>query len=189
MGTENTKLVKMEPYEVFALNMEEKFPKMFKEKRYGGFAVSAGWWPILEVLCTNIYSHVEHKRKQRVRGLRLIRAKAKGIDALITFYQGDSETPTQWQIESAYETLEGADIEVTPKLNHITVQQIKEKFGGLRFYYSGGDEYISGLVDMAESWAGHTCETCGNSGKRRGGGWIRTLCDVHEDEYNKECQR
>ena len=57
--------------------------------------------------------------------------------------------------------------EVVPQ---VTVNQIKEKFGGLRFYYSGGDEYISGLVSMAESWAGHSCETCGAPGKQRDGG-------------------
>jgi hypothetical protein len=64
----------------------------------------------------------------------------------------------------------------------VTVAQIKEKFGGLRFYYDGGDEYISGLVSMAESWATCSCETCGTPGERREGGWIRTLCDTHETE-------
>jgi hypothetical protein len=60
--------------------------------------------------------------------------------------------------------------------------QIKEKFGGLRFYYDGGDNEISGMVQMAESWASHSCETCGAPGKKREGGWIRTLCDHHELE-------
>jgi hypothetical protein len=73
------------------------------------------------------------------------------------------------------------DSEVCPP---VVVEQIKEKFGGLRFYYQGGDEYISGLVSMAESWAGITCEECGGIGKRRGGGWVRTLCNKHEDERN-----
>lgn len=66
----------------------------------------------------------------------------------------------------------------------VEVEQIKEKFGGLRFYYSGGDDYISGLVTMAESFAGSLCEECGGIGKRRSGGWIRTFCDVHEAERN-----
>jgi hypothetical protein len=70
--------------------------------------------------------------------------------------------------------------EVVPQ---VTVAQIKEKFGGLRFYYNGGDEYISGLVSMAESWAGRSCETCGSPGTRRDGGWIRTLCDHHEEMH------
>jgi len=61
----------------------------------------------------------------------------------------------------------------------VLVAQIKEKFGGLRFYYDGGDDYIRGLVHMAESWASKTCETCGQPGKLRGGGWLHTACEEH----------
>lgn len=64
----------------------------------------------------------------------------------------------------------------------VVVAQIKEKFGGLRFYYEGGDTYIRGLVSMAEAWAANACETCGAPGKSRSGGWIKTLCDEHEAE-------
>ena len=63
--------------------------------------------------------------------------------------------------------------------------QIKEKFGGLRFYYDGGDAVVDGMVRMAESWAARSCEKCGKPGERRGGGWIRTLCDEHEAEYQQ----
>jgi len=69
--------------------------------------------------------------------------------------------------------------EVVPQ---VIVEQIKEKFGGLRFYYQGGDDQVAGMVRMAEAWAGVACEECGGIGKRRGGGWVRTLCDVHEAE-------
>ena len=61
----------------------------------------------------------------------------------------------------------------------VVAMQVKEKFGGLRFYYSGGDDYIGGLVSMAESWAANTCEQCGERGTQRDGGWIRTLCNEH----------
>ena len=64
----------------------------------------------------------------------------------------------------------------------VTVAQIKEKFGGLRFYYSGGDDEISGMVRMAESWAAHTCETCGAPATKQTTGWIKTVCDKHFDE-------
>ena len=67
------------------------------------------------------------------------------------------------------------------KCPQVTVAQIKEKFGGLRFYYEGGDEQIRGMVSMAESWAEHACETCGAPGTRRDGGWLKTLCDHHEE--------
>jgi len=63
--------------------------------------------------------------------------------------------------------------------------QVKEKFGGLRFYYDGGDDQIFGMVRMAESWAAQTCEECGESGTIRHDGWMRTLCDKHEAEYQE----
>ena len=69
-----------------------------------------------------------------------------------------------------------------PVVEQVIVGQIKEKFGGLRFYYDGGDDRVYGMVRMAESWAAHTCETCGAPGKSRDGGWIKTLCDHHEAE-------
>ena len=72
--------------------------------------------------------------------------------------------------------------ETRPVVEQVVVAQIKEKFGGLRFYYDGGDEQIRGMVQMAEAWADSSCETCGAPGKRRDGGWIKTLCDHHEAE-------
>ena len=68
-------------------------------------------------------------------------------------------------------------------VSQVVVTQVKEKFGGLRFYYDGGDAKIDGMVDMAESWAVHTCETCGNPGINRSiRGWLTTLCDMHYNE-------
>lgn len=67
----------------------------------------------------------------------------------------------------------------------IEIQQIKEKFGGLRFYYQGGDDYVRGAVRLAEEISYTRCETCGNAGKVRKGSWIKTLCDEHEVERQK----
>ena len=64
----------------------------------------------------------------------------------------------------------------------VVAMQVKEKFGGLRFYYNGGDEKIDGMVRMAESWAANTCETCGKPGRLRGRGWLYTACDEHTKE-------
>jgi hypothetical protein len=61
----------------------------------------------------------------------------------------------------------------------VTVDQVKEKFGTLSFYYTGGDEYISGLISMASSMSGVTCESCGKPGKQTGGSWIKTRCEEH----------
>jgi hypothetical protein len=69
--------------------------------------------------------------------------------------------------------------EVVPQ---VTLDQVKEKFGTLRFYYTGGDDYIRGLVSMAEVMSGITCETCGNPGERQGQSWIRTICKPCEEQ-------
>jgi hypothetical protein len=71
----------------------------------------------------------------------------------------------------------------------VVVQQIKEKFGGLRFYYNGGDDHIQGMVRMAEIWAGSVCEECGHLGKSRNTGWIKTLCDKHYAEREERYAR
>ena len=59
----------------------------------------------------------------------------------------------------------------------VKFDQIKEKFGGLRVYFTGGDDYIKGLVRMAECWSYRTCESCGEKGEPNKKGWIVTLCD------------
>jgi hypothetical protein len=55
--------------------------------------------------------------------------------------------------------------------------QVKEKFGGLRFYMNGTCDEMDDLIDAAEKACGQTCERCGHPGKMRSGGWIVTLCD------------
>lgn len=57
--------------------------------------------------------------------------------------------------------------------------QVKEKFGTLRFYGHGGDETIHNFIWFAESMSGILCEECGAPGKLRGLGWIYTACDTH----------
>ncbi len=59
--------------------------------------------------------------------------------------------------------------------------QVKEKFGGLRFYINSGSEEIWQRIQLAESASYITCEKCGELGELRGGGWIQTLCDEHAE--------
>ena len=75
----------------------------------------------------------------------------------------------------------GAIKEHTYDGDEIYVDQIKEKFGRLRFYLSREDDVIHGMVTLAEYMSGHTCETCGKRGKTRGGSWMVTLCDEHHE--------
>jgi hypothetical protein len=72
--------------------------------------------------------------------------------------------------------------EIVPQ---VVAEQVKEKFGTLRFYYRGGDDYIEGMVRMADSMSSILCEKCGATGKQRYGGWIRTLCDEHYNQKDR----
>ena len=67
-------------------------------------------------------------------------------------------------------------------VRQVTLDQVKEKFGTLRFYYSGGDDTIRGMVSMAESMSSVTCEECGKPGTSTSGGWIKTVCKEHGGE-------
>ena len=60
----------------------------------------------------------------------------------------------------------------------VKFDQVKEKYGGLRLYFSGGDSYIEGIIDMAEEYSYKICEVCGNKGKPNKEGWITTLCEI-----------
>lgn len=64
--------------------------------------------------------------------------------------------------------------------------QIKEKFGGLRFYVGAGNEAIWNRIQQAENKSFKICEECGKPGELRYGGWMRTLCDKHAEEFGYE---
>jgi hypothetical protein len=55
--------------------------------------------------------------------------------------------------------------------------QVKEKWGRLCLYYSGGDEFVMGVLSMAEAMSSVTCEICAAPGKTNDIGWLSTLCE------------
>lgn len=65
----------------------------------------------------------------------------------------------------------------------IKVKQVKEKFGGLRFYYNlsgASDELADGIrqaVELAAQASSHICERCGRPGSvETNAGWLSALC-------------
>jgi hypothetical protein len=74
--------------------------------------------------------------------------------------------------------------------DHFEVVQVKEKFGGLRFYILSAPQVIHDMIRRAENDSYFICERCGkdvrkqeyNDGKyhsyyRDQLGWVQTLCD------------
>jgi hypothetical protein len=111
------------------------------------------------------------------------------IETYPVLYQGHLLTIQQscmpWGIETGDGWLKlidklSSDITALDKRDGTTTiaVQVKEKFGGLRFYIEGGSDAVFALIDKAEALSERTCETCGEPGKLRGKGWVSTLCDA-----------
>jgi hypothetical protein len=70
-----------------------------------------------------------------------------------------------------------AILEVDPDYK---INQIKEKFGGLR-YYIEGNEAAHDIAWKAEDISCGICEVCGATGVTRNkGGWYKTTCEAHK---------
>ena len=71
------------------------------------------------------------------------------------------------------------------------VTQVKEKFGGLRFYIGGGSKEVHDAINRAENKSYTICEDCGSPGKLRSNRyWELTLCDECNDIGKcKECHQ
>jgi len=67
-------------------------------------------------------------------------------------------------------------LDANPGTPPIIVRQVKEKFGGLRFYISGGDECCQAIVDAAEESSLTLCEVCGRPGTLVGERWVYVRC-------------
>lgn len=60
------------------------------------------------------------------------------------------------------------------------ILQIKEKFGGLRYYTDVRSDEMAQIIREAEEKCWKTCEQCGEPGKAWDeGGWWATLCEEH----------
>jgi hypothetical protein len=184
----------------------EKYPKMMVNRNKHmqetcmcwGFECGDGWFQILNQLMGNIQHHIDWKIRQREVIIKFNKIKEAGQSGnaelfadLMAAEYGDKGLSADFIKERAEEFMRQPLQEVPAEIPQVTLDQVKEKFGTLRFYYTGGDDYISGLVSMAESMSGVTCETCGKPGTQTGGGWIKTVCVEHggedfntpEDEY------
>lgn len=154
----------------------KRFPDFFKN-RYSspmescmswGFECDDGWFNILNQACFLVANHIANIKSNNETRLQM----KQDIEA-------GKEVYAIWKTE--YEKNGLAPREVPD----FVASQIKEKFGTLRFYYQGGDEFIDGVISSAESASCNTCEVCGNIGKLREGGWMKTLCDKHAQEQNR----
>lgn len=72
-----------------------------------------------------------------------------------------------------------------PKQRWPRAAQIKEKWGGLRFYIRGdvSPALRARIRDVEKTESYETCERCGKPGELRKTGWVHTYCDTCETNY------
>lgn len=136
----------------------KKYPDLMAKSQQEYLGVSKGWYHILDVLFAMLSRRVESARSTLKYAL---------------------ENPDQKYTHSIAEL----EAKLTTALEQLpTITQIKEKFGGLRFYTNGVDTEFNSYISFAESMSLHTCEICGSPGTTSGDGWMKTLCKKHHDD-------
>lgn len=76
------------------------------------------------------------------------------------------------------------ELNQTQNLN-IKAAQVKEKFGGLRFYLDSTNNEAEEIIREAEKKCERTCEYCGSSGViDTCRGWWKCICEKCKNEKN-----
>lgn len=162
----------------------EKYPKILKisdsnkEHCYGLFGIECGngWFLHLDRMFNSIQSMIDFS-ESNYENLQRHYNKLPWYKKLMSLYK-----------RSRYHYFRNNQ---TP-IPQVTALQIKEKFGTLRFYYTGGDERITPIVDFYESYTQYICEDCGSTvDVGSTSGWIRNVCQKHakgskRNIHNKE---
>lgn len=73
----------------------------------------------------------------------------------------------------------------------IEIHQIKEKFGGLRYYVNFTDEKLRNMIREAEAKSYNTCEVCGKYIEKpiNENHWIYAECQECHDKWKKDRQK
>jgi CRISPR/Cas system-associated protein Cas10 (large subunit of type III CRISPR-Cas system) len=153
------------------LKLVEKYPVIFKQ--YGGdirktcmgwgFSHSDDWYDLIDRMCADITTLSKGK------GIQVVAEQVKEKFGTLRFYYCiEFEKPRKHRIKSTIQNLM-----FNHKLGKLYWKLLKYR----RKIYRTIEEKIGDRIDDAEYESSKTCEICGKPGKRRGGGWIVTLCD------------
>jgi len=167
-------------------DFKNQFPAIFSQGCE--VSVGSGWHNILTSAFTAIQGHIDYSIEQRERAIQynlMAEGLRVGDDTLFQEQFRSFRDSPDWLNRRREEIMCEPHRVIEDPCTQFVAVQIKEKFGTLRLYHDGGDDYCRGVVEMAEVMSGCTCEICGSPGRTAGAGWIRTLCDpcrVRKDE-------
>ena len=209
MNKKNTKYL----YDTYPEIFQDKDKSAQETCMCWGFECGDGWFQIIDTLCSAIQSHVDNpawKPKDNIVTQQLKRLHNRFIwnklihPTLSWYYLRDvprtynDKDPNYATYESKWRAYNKRQDTLSLKIAYhkppkdpdrqVIAAQVKEKYGGLCFYYSGGDDYIRGLVVMAQRMSYNTCELCGatHNVKQYSGGWIVTRCKSCKENADKK---
>ena len=105
------------------------------------------------------------------------------------------ELPTGWQALVSVLFRDVAEVLLHHPEVRLTIDQVREKWGGLRIHVRAGEgdaadaamAAVQPIIAAAEARSVATCQVCGALGRRRrSGGRIATLCDAHDRQPTAE---
>lgn len=158
----------------------EKYPLIFKNRHAPmtetamcwGFEHGDGWYNIIDTLCGLLYSKYNQ-------------AKERYEYAKDCFENNGGQT--HWGAPITAEEVEQKRLAMEEEAEKVPVaSQVKEKFGGLRFYVHAATDEHYNYITFAESMSYRTCEECGKPGTYYPFGWHHVACDEHATEDDKE---
>lgn len=97
------------------------------------------------------------------------------------YYLSPRETAMCWGFsfgDGWFNIIDKLSAEITKIDSAIEAVQVKEKFGGLRFYLNYYNDDVNKAIERAEKEAYKTCEQCGDTDEvsQTKSGWVKTLC-------------
>lgn len=161
--------------------LAKRYPQFIKSRKESpassamqyGFQCGDGWFNLLNMLCESIENHIYNLKRNN------------------EFNQGQLDLANAGKLEQMHDWMrdiyEKGEL-VIKKVPDISVEEVKEKFGQLRFSVKGADDSIRGMIQMASAMSATICEECGKPGKLSSTktGWIRVLCKEHSPKSDAE---
>ena len=189
MNKENTlKLVKR-----FPVLYQDFYSDMTQTCMCWGFDHGDGWFDIIWQLSLGIEEELNYSWFQKKKFLfkkslsrrwnKLVYKISPVVRDKTKVVKGDDNVWRHEIIEKAKPRLQWIKRFSWWPYTGFAVQQVKEKFGTLRFY-CGYNETINRLITLDERLSACTCEKCGKYGETGGAHWLQTLCKECENETN-----
>lgn len=188
----------------------QKYPKIFKQKDLPisktamcwDIDTGDGWYMLIDELCNSLQFDIDNNNREWVKKpkwlfntLNYLNQKV-GINIGSSFkkYLDTDKKDVYYRFNSIsskifvwlIDKLTTSKLVEGQRYPQLEAVQVKEKFGGLRFYVINANEEQQSVINFAESLSYSICETCGSTHNvTQTEGWVYTRCEKCMNELKK----